>query len=154
MFNLMKLVFSSSRPCDLRTFIERFWRWMTHQDKWCQIHSKLTLETFLSSFSSSRCSAAAVIWKVFADVACTGRTPPCQLPHLERPRFGKQSGEEGGLFSMPAYMKKSSVRPRGQSASSERFCTKIILLSSGERHKWDEFFQIGRKSPKTPDRFC
>lgn len=71
-------------------------------------------------FFSFCCSAAAVIWKVLADVACAGRTPPCQLPHLERLRFGKQSGEEEGLFSMPAYMKKSSVRPVEERAPPQR----------------------------------
>lgn len=50
-------------------------------------------------------------WKVLADVACVGPVPPCQLPHLERLRFGRRNGDEESLFSVPAYMKKSSVRP-------------------------------------------
>lgn len=75
------------------------------------------MTSFLFFFFFFSCSAGAVIWKVFADVACTGRAPPCQLPHLERLRFGKQSGEEDGLFSMPAYMKRSFVRPREERAN-------------------------------------
>lgn len=61
-----------------------------------------------------------MIWKVLADVACVGRTPPCQLPHLECLGVGKQSGEAEGLFSMPAYMKKNREAHRGASASSNR----------------------------------
>lgn len=98
----------------------RFRRWMTHQGPACgtfqnldssKTHTgrffRLFCFCFLFPFSSLArcCSAAAVIWKVLADVAGAGPTPPCQLPHLERLSGGFL--ERGGLFfSMPAYTKK------------------------------------------------
>lgn len=88
-----------------------------------------------------------MIWKVFADVACAGAAPPCQLPHLERLRFGKQSGEEDGLFSMPAYMKRSSVRPARREQTNPPL--QLLLRDTNKTSSP----RIQGNPPKIPDRF-
>lgn len=102
-------------------------------------------------FSLSPCAAAAVIWKVLADVACAGRAPPCQLPHLERLRFGKPSGEEEGFFSMPAYMTKSSVGPAEEGAPPQKRARtnpplRLVLRDTNRS-------RIEGNPPKIPDKF-
>lgn len=74
---------------------------------------------FLQFFVFSLLLAAAVIWKVFADVACAGWTPSCQLPHLEHLRFGTLSGEAEGMVSMPTYEDKCG-RPTEELAPARR----------------------------------
>lgn len=55
--------------------------------------------------------AAAVIWKVFADVAYAGWMPPCQLPHLERLMFGTQHRSGGLIFHANLHEEKCG-RPK------------------------------------------
>lgn len=63
-------------------------------------------------FSCSRCSAAAVIWKVFADVACEG-----QRHHVSSPTWnvsGLESRAEKSMAYFPCQLtwREGSVRPQ------------------------------------------
>lgn len=83
-----------------------------------------------------------MIWKVFADVACAGWTPSCQLPHLEHLRFGTLSGEAEGMVSMPTYEDKCG-RPTEELAPARRAAANSL------RSVLEEAKQTKKKNLKT-----